>query len=403
MSHNSAVSLTSRAREYLGLNRNIGVLALSTFGLALGEELWLAFLPAYLVALGASGLFVGAFSSLKDLLDGLYQYPGGWLSDRIGLKRSLMVFTGVALAGYGLAAAAPGWEVLFAALVLIMAWKSGAFPASFAIIGDALPKGKRGIAFSVISMLQRVPRVLGAPLGGLLITTYGVVAGMRSALVVTIFLACGVLLFQKLLYRADAVRERHDSSDGFVQVLKSMSPTLKRLLGVECIIRTAEAIAASFIVLYVIEVQGYSAGTFGLLFALQQATAIALYIPSGRIADVTGRRPIIAFTFFCFAAFPLAVVLAGSPALLVSAFVIGGLKEFGEPARKSLIVDLVDPGQRGRMVGVYYTVRNLSIVPAGILGGVLWQMSPAYPLLSACGVGFAGIFLFLYLSREGFT
>src|SRR5215470_1967610 len=65
-------------RQRLGLNRNVAVLALSIFGLGLGEELWQSYLPKYLTALGASGAMVGLFSSLKDLLDGLYQYPGGW-------------------------------------------------------------------------------------------------------------------------------------------------------------------------------------------------------------------------------------------------------------------------------------------------------------------------------------
>jgi hypothetical protein len=56
------------------MRRNVGVLAASIFGLALGEELWQAYMPAYLTALGAGGLAVGLFGSTKDLLDSLYQY-----------------------------------------------------------------------------------------------------------------------------------------------------------------------------------------------------------------------------------------------------------------------------------------------------------------------------------------
>src|SRR6188474_2735927 len=67
-------------------DRNVTVLAASLFGLALGEELWLAYLPAYLAALGASGLAVGLFGSCRDLLDSVYQYPGGWLADRVGRR-----------------------------------------------------------------------------------------------------------------------------------------------------------------------------------------------------------------------------------------------------------------------------------------------------------------------------
>jgi len=95
----SSHSLSS-IRTYLGLNRNIGILAVSTFLLGLGEELWQAFLPKYLFELGASSLVVGLFASLRDLLDGLYQYPGGWMNDRFGRKKTLMLFTVIAMSGY---------------------------------------------------------------------------------------------------------------------------------------------------------------------------------------------------------------------------------------------------------------------------------------------------------------
>src|SRR6185436_19313352 len=83
---------------FLGLNRNVSVLAASIFGISLAEELWQAFLPKYLSALGAGGVAIGLFASCRDLLDGLYQYPGGWLNDRLGGKRTLVLLTTVAIA-----------------------------------------------------------------------------------------------------------------------------------------------------------------------------------------------------------------------------------------------------------------------------------------------------------------
>src|SRR6188768_3134208 len=104
-------------RSFLGLNRNVVVLAASLFGLALGEELWQAYIPAYLTALGASGLVVGTFGSSKDLLDSVFQYPGGWLADRIGRRRALLFFTALAIAGYVTYAIAPHWPVVFLGLL----------------------------------------------------------------------------------------------------------------------------------------------------------------------------------------------------------------------------------------------------------------------------------------------
>jgi MFS family permease len=391
--------LTS-ARQYLGLNRNVAVLALSIFGLGLGEELWQSYLPKYLAALGASGVAVGLFSSLKDLLDGLYQYPGGWAGDRFGRKRALMLFTLMAMCGYALYALAWHWVVVFAGLWLVMAWKAGAFPVTFAVIGDALPEGRRVMAFSVQSVLVRLPRVIGAPLGGLLIASFGVVAGVRIAAGITLLLALVVLIAQQRGYREKSVAERSFESARVGTILARMQAPLKRLLIAECLVRFGEAIAAAFIVLYVTNALGHSVPTFGTLYALQQAVSLVMYLPAGRLADLTGRRSLIALTFLFFALFPLAVQWAHSFATLAVAFVIGGLKEMGEPARKALIVDLADPAGRARAVGVYYTIRNLLIVPAGTLGGILWTYDPRAPLQVAGAVGMLGVVAFWITSRE---
>jgi len=386
--------------EYLGRHRNVAVLALSIFALGLGEELWQSYLPKYLTAFGASGLVVGLFSSCKDLLDGLYQYPGGWVGDRFGRKRALLLFTLLALCGYAFYALAWHWGAVFAGLALAMAWKAGAFPVTFAVIGDALPQGQRAMAFSVQSILVRVPRVIGAPLGGLLIAALGALPGVRVAAAITALLALAVLFAQQRGYREQAAMARGFESVPVRQIFARMPATLKRLLVAECLVRFGEAIATAFIVLYVTNVLGYSAPTFGTLYALQQAVSLALYLPSGRLARLTGRRSLIALTFLFFALFPLAVQSAQSFTALIAAFVIGGLKEMGEPARKALIVDLAEPAQRARVVGLYYTLRNLVIVPAGGVGGLLWLRSPQLPLRVAGLVGLLGLAVFWIGSAE---
>jgi predicted MFS family arabinose efflux permease len=387
--------------EALGLKRNVAVLAGSVFGIGLAEELWQVFLPKYLATLGASGGVIGLFASTRDLLDGLYQYPGGWLTDHFGRKRTLVLLTSLAIAGYAAYAAAWHWAVVFAGVFLVMAWKSGAFPATFAVIGDALPPGRRAIAFAVQSILVRVPRIIGAPIGGAIIVALGVRAGVRVALTISMLLAGCVLIAQYRGFRADAPEPGRGDPSSFREVWRKMAPRLKRLLLADCVVRIGEGIAASFIVLYVTGPLGFSAARFGVLYAIQQAVAVTLYLPMGKVGDLAGRRPLVAATFAFFAAFPLAIRMSATYPALVIAFMIGGMREMGEPARKSLIVDLSDPAHRGRSVGVYYTVRNLLVVPAGIVGGMLWQRTPALTLEAAFAVSAVGAAVYLITSRQG--
>jgi MFS family permease len=363
--------------------RNVVVLAVSIFGMALGEELWQAYLPAYLSALGATGLVVGLFGSLRDLLDSVYQYPGGWLADRLGPRRALPIFTTVAIAGYTAYAVARSWPVVFVGILGVMAWKAGAFPATFAVVGDSLPAGWRAVAFSVQSVLVRVPRVVAAPVGGLLIGSLGIVEGVHAALLATLILAAGVLALQRSAYRDDRQPVAHTER-------APLPSALRRLLVADCLVRIGEGVASSFIVLFLLQARHVSPAEYGVLYAVQQSVSIAFYLPGGRIADRTGRGPLVALTFVFFAVFPLAVRFATSFPALVAAFCLGGLKEIGEPARKSLIVDLAPAHQRARTVAAYYGIRNLVVVPAGMAGGLLWQFAPTLPLDIACLVGIAG-------------
>ena len=225
-------------------------------------------------------------------------------------------------------------------------------------------------------------------------------AGMHTAFAVTIGLASLVLFTQHRFYEEQPRAAEGFSHTPLKHVFRSMPTALKRLLVAECFVRVGEGLSLAFIILYVTEVLQFSVSSYGTLYAIQQSVAIAFYIPSGKLADVTGRKPLVALTFFFFALFPLAVKFSGSFLALVFAFLVGGLKEFGEPARKSLIVDLSDPNQVGRTVGMYYMIRNLLVVPAGTIGGVLWQVSPELTLYVSSAVGIVGLLIFLATGKS---
>src|SRR5436190_23020490 len=88
------------ARSRLGLERNILVMLGIILLVGLGEELWVRFLPQYLAVLGAGTWAIASYGVLHDLLDAVYQYPGGWLADHLGRRRALILFTVLAAGGY---------------------------------------------------------------------------------------------------------------------------------------------------------------------------------------------------------------------------------------------------------------------------------------------------------------
>jgi MFS family permease len=379
---------------------NIHVLAATLFLLGVGEELWQAYLPAFIVALGGSAYVVGLFGSCRDLLDSAYQLPGGWISDRFGPRFAIGVFTLTAVGGYAAYATAWSWPMAFAGLAGAMAWKAAAFPATFALIGDTMPAGERIGGFTVQSFAVRIPRVIAAPIGGGLIWYGGVAGGVRTGAAIAVVLGLVALGIQRRAFRTSSSAPRTTAR---VPMTASLTPALRRLLAAECLVRIGEAIAASFVVLYVTGVLRVSLPVFGMLYALQQIVSLASYVPAAAVARVIGSRTLIGVTFAFFSLFPLALLSAQGPLTLALAFVVGGLKEIGEPARKASIVDLCRPESRGREVAIYYAIRNLLVVPGGIIGGLLWQRSPVLVLGTAGALSAAGLMTFAlgFNSRRG--
>lgn len=386
----------SRIRDSLSLERNVTLASGAVFLLGFGEELWKKFLPKYLEALGASIPVIGLFGTAEDFLDATYQYPGGWIADRFGRRRAFLFFLALAFIGYLVYLFGPSWPFVFIGLAFTMAWQSMASPAMFAVIGDALPAEKRAMGFSIQSILKRVPIVIAPVVGGLIIARRGIVSGVHIGLIVTLVIAALTALLIRLINIAHQV---HQSTNIF-GVWDSFQNGLKRLLISDIFIRTCEGMADVLVILYVTNVLHVSVARFGTLLAILFLTTLLVYVPAAKAADRVGRRPFIIATFCAFALYPLAIIAAHDFTGLVIAFIIGGLREIGEPARKAMIVDFAKPQMRARSVGLYYLLRSLAITPAAAIGGLLWKVSPQTPFVIAGGFGVAGTFIFIATVRE---
>ncbi|HEX5835789.1 MAG TPA: MFS transporter, partial [Pyrinomonadaceae bacterium] len=293
----------------------------------------------------------------------------------------------------------PSWPFVFLGLALVMAWQSMASPAIFAVIGDVLPRERRAMGFTLQSILKRVPIVLAPIAGGVLIASLGVVRGIHVALLITLALAAvTMLLVSRINLTVNALH-----TTGIVGVWQTFHTALKRLLVSDVIIRTCEGMTGVITILYVTGVQRFTIKQYGTLIAIQAVTSILVYIPAARIADRVGRKPFVIATFLSFALFPLAIIVASNFVLIVLAFVIGGLREIGEPARKAMIVDFAQENVRARSVGLYYLVRSLSITPAAVVGGLLWSIAPQVPFVVAGVVGLIGTIVFAVTVEEKYA
>lgn len=386
--------------DFLALRRGLAGVLVVTVLVGLGERLGWRFLPLYLDGLGGGAAAVALLGAMTNLLGALYSLPGGWLSDRLGTRVALPLFTLWASLGFLLVIVAPTWPVALLGACLFLSWSAVSQPAGMRVVVDALPAERRTMGVSVQSLVRRVPLALGPLIGGWLIRQFGEDQGIRIGYATALVLAIAALpLLVRLLPPAPAraaPEARRPSMDPR-RLWKQMSRPLRGLLLSDTLIRFCEQIPDAFVVLWCMEriARPVDAVQFGWLSVIEMATAGLVYIPVARLADRGGKKPFVLLTFVFFTLFPLSLLFSESFWLLAGAFVLRGMKEFGEPARKALILDLCPADQKATMFGFYYLVRDVAVSAAALAGGWLWLVSPA--------TNFAAAFLFGAIGTIGFA
>ena len=399
----------SRISGFLGLQRStMGLLAMVVL-VGMGERMAERFLPIYILALGGGVLAVGLLQAMDNLLSALYSFPGGYLADRIGTKKALLLFNLVAMAGFALVIVVPAWQAVLAGAVLFISWSAISLPATMSLIYKVLPSNKRTMGVTMHSLVRRIPMALGPLLGGLFISVWGERVGVRIAFGMALAMTVAALFLQQRMIEDDRP-QRAPSGDACtltpeknpVRLLRIMNPAMKRLLVTDILIRFCEQIPYAFVVVWSMKViaEPVSALQFGWLTAIEMATAVLVYIPVAYLADRTTKKPFVLITFGFFTLFPLVLLYSRSFEWLMAAFVLRGLKEFGEPTRKSLIMDLAPETCKAGMFGLYYLIRDVVVSLAAFGGAILWQISPETNLVTAFVFGIIGTAGFAVYGRD---
>jgi len=393
-----------RLGAFLGLNRGMAGLLSMVVLVGMGERMAERFLPIYLLALGGGAWSVGLLNGLDNLLSALYAFPGGYLSDRLGAKRALLVFNLLAIVGFLVVILVPTWPAVIVGSFFFLSWTAISLPATMSLVARALPADKRTMGVSLHSLVRRIPMALGPMLGGLMIAGWGEVRGVRLAFAGALALAVAAIFLQQRLLpdEADGAARRPRAERNPLRLFRDMPPALRRLLVSDILVRFCEQIPYAFVVVWAMKTveRPVTAFQFGMLTAIEMGTAVLVYIPVAWLADRTTKKPFVALTFVFFTLFPLALLFCRSFGALSLAFVLRGLKEFGEPTRKALIMDLAPRGREAGMFGLYYLLRDVVVSAAAFGGAFLWQLHPAANFLTAAGFGLAGTAWFFLFGTD---
>lgn len=393
--------MINRIKTFLGISKGLSGLLVMVILIGMGEKIAERFLPLYLTALGASLLIPGLLNGLGVFLSAIYSIPGGWLTAKFGYKKSLLGFNFMAMIGYAIVILIPHWIAVVIGSFFFLSWTSLSLPAAMDLIRGEVPKNKQVMGVSLHSLTRRIPMALGPIIGGILIDKFGVTDGIRLSFVIALLLGIISTIVQQFTLNKDIPSGvKHDA---LVSITK-FQPGLKWLLFSDILIRYSEQMPYAYIAIWAMSTKGgagITASQFGMLTAIEMVVALFVYIPVAYFADKMQKKPFIVITYMFFTLFPLILCFSISFMMLVFAFIIRGLKEFGEPTRKSLIMDLSPKEHKPVYFGSYYFYRDTIVTASALLGAYLWKNKPPeVTFLTSTAFGITGVIVFIIFGKD---
>ena len=389
------------------------------------SEIIYPMLPAFLaLALGASPKAIGVVEGVAESVSSLLKLFSGYFSDRTGRRKGLVVF------GYGLAsvvrpllALASNWYQVLAVRFTDRVGKGLRSAPRDAMIADAAPPGERGLAFGFHRAMDHGGAVLG-PLIGLALL-WLVAADPQTPTAAdysTIFLFASVPALLAMIVLIFFVRETHGGAAKKTvdkKVEEKVSAPAANGGRVHLTLRGFDANFKWFLVLVALftlsnstdaflirraQMAGVSTGQGTLLlWSALHLSKVVSSVVGGDLSDRLGRKTLIVSGWLLYAAVYLGFAYISTPVGAWTLFLIYGVY-FGlaEGAEKALVADLVRPEQRGTAYGLYNLAFGITVLPASLLMGALWDTwNPETAFFVSAAIGTTAALLLALFVRPG--
>jgi len=389
-------------RRYRGLPRNVFAIGLVSLLNDASSEIIYPLLPIFLASsLGASARAIGTIEGLAESISSLLKLFAGYLSDRLAKRKFLVVFGySVASIARPLLAFAQTWTQVLAIRLTDRIGKGIRTAPLDAMIADTVRVEQRGIAFGFHRAMDHAGAVVG-PLGGYLLVIL-FVANAKSPTIAEfskIFLAASIPALIAVLVAIFFMRESPQQAPHGSEIkklsLRGFDSNFKRFLLVLALFTLSNS-SDSFLILRAMD-SGVSIAVIPLLWAAHHGMKVLSSLFGGDLSDRLGRKRLIVAGWILYAAVYAGFAFATHQASLWILFLVYGIY-FGlaEGAEKALVADLVRPEQRGTAYGLYNLAFGITVFPASLLMGMIWDWKgPAVAFLVSAFMGATAALLLL--------
>jgi MFS family permease len=394
-------------RRILRLHPNVFLLGVVSLLTDISSEMIFTLVPLFLVnVLGSATTVVGVVGGISESADAILRIWSGWLSDRIGKRKLLAVF------GYGISTLAKpfmypaaNWGAVLAVRLGDRIGKGVRSSSRDALIADSVTASERGRGFGLHRAMDTAGAAIGLILAAVIVYLvqgggnqltresyqWLVIIGIIPAVVAVVIL---IFFVHERRRRQKVIGNQPSSSTA------SLGVRFKIYLAILAIFTLGNS-SDFFVVLRAQNIEAPLVQVV-MMLVLHNAAYALVSLPMGSLSDRIGRKRVIIIGWSIYALVYLGFALATSVWQIWLLFAAYGLY-YGtvEGATRAFVADLIPAEKRGTAYGLYHGVVGLSLLPASIIAGWLWDtVNPAAPFYLGAGLAFVAMLALLTLIKE---
>ncbi|MBL7166541.1 MAG: MFS transporter [Dehalococcoidales bacterium] len=398
-------------RRIFRLHPNVFFLGIVSLLTDVSSEMIFTLVPLFLRnVLGSPTTVVGLVGGISESADALFRIVSGWVSDRIGQRKLLAVL------GYSISTLvkpfmypASSWGAVLAIRFGDRIGKGVRSSSRDALIADSVTASERGRGFGLHRAMDTTGAVIGLAIAALIV--YLVQGGGYQlerdtyrwmVIIGSIPAALAVLVLVMMVHERRGRTAGRNSTDQSAEdrPQAGLSTRFKVFLGIMVVFTLGNS-SDFFVILRAQDIQAPLIQVVAML-VLHNITHAAIAMPMGILSDRMGRKRVIIIGWTVYALVYLGFALATSVWQVWLLFVAYGVY-YGvvEGVARAFVADMVPPEQRGIAYGLYHGVIGLTLLPASVLAGWLWDtVNPAAPFYLGAGLAFVALLALITLIRE---
>src|SRR3990170_6260801 len=368
--------LAGQDKKLFGFGRNVYVSGIVSFFMDISSEMIYPLVPLFLAnTLGVSKSAIGLIEGVAESTASILKVFSGYLSDRIGNRKWLMV------AGYGLStltrpivAFATTWHHVFAFRFFDRFGKGVRGAPRDALIAESTEKESLGRAFSFHRSLDTMGAVIGPALAFFLLGIFS----NDYRMVFWLSIIPGIIAVLLIIF---FIRETKNPTAAHSKRPKLTLRHFDWRFKFFVLIATLFAVGNSSDVFLILraEQKGIPAIMIPVVYLFFNLVYSISAIPAGIAADRFGKKRVILTGFVLFAILYYGfAVAADATAIWILFGFYGVFMGLTEGVQKAFLATILPQEFKATAFGVYNTIVGIAMFPASLIGGWLWDhVSPS--------------------------